>query len=31
MQLLVVDLIDPCDQAGRFETATTYNIKTLGS
>lgn len=31
MQLLVVDLVVPCDQAGGFQTAATYDIKTLGS
>lgn len=27
MQLLVVDLIVPCDQAGGFETAAIYDIR----
>lgn len=27
MELLVVDLIVPCDQAGGFETAATYDIR----
>lgn len=27
MQLLVVDLVVPCDQAGGFEAAATYDIR----